>query len=176
MRQEEARLTKGHTGNQWPTAAGAVGSFVVQIAKWKGARIIATASRQDFSYLKSIGAEQIIDYKSEKFDEKIQNVDVVIDLVGGETLARSFLVVRKGGTIVTTVGPLKVSEAEKREIRGVQFFMKPNATELAEFAKLVEAGILKPRVSQILPLEAAMQAQDLSQTGQSHGKIVLQVM
>jgi len=156
-------------------AAGGVGSFAVQLAKWRGARVFATASPEDADYLKSLGAEQVINYKAERFEDKVKDVDAVIDLVGGETLQRSYQVVRPGGWLVTTVAPVDEGEARKRGIRAMPFFVKGNGSELAQIAQLVDQGILKPRVDKVLPLSEARRAQELTESGQSHGKIVLQV-
>ncbi|HSM85293.1 MAG TPA: NADP-dependent oxidoreductase, partial [Candidatus Limnocylindrales bacterium] len=83
-------------------AAGGVGSFAVQIARWKGARVVATAAAEDASYLKGLGVEQVIDYQSERFEDRAGNPDIVIDLIGGDTLNRSYSIVKKGGIIVST--------------------------------------------------------------------------
>jgi NADPH:quinone reductase-like Zn-dependent oxidoreductase len=156
-------------------AAGGVGSFAVQFARRSGARVVATASRDDFPYLYGLGAEQLIDYKSERFEDKVKNADTVIDLVGGDVLLRSYDAVKSGGLVVTTVGPTDEAEAEKRGVRVVQFFMKRDADELRQIARLVEEGTVKPRVSRIMPLSEARDAEDLSQLGHSHGKLVLRV-
>jgi NADPH:quinone reductase-like Zn-dependent oxidoreductase len=157
-------------------AAGGVGSFAVQFAKLKGARVIATASGDDASYLLSVGAQQVVDYKTERFEEKVKDVDTVIDLVGGDTLERSYSVLRKGGLLVTAVGPAREAEAKKRGIRVIQFLMKRDSSELDRIAKLIERGTVKPRISKVLPLAEAREAENLSQTGHPHGKVVLQVV
>ena len=156
-------------------AAGGVGSFAVQLAKWRGARVFATASPNDANYLKGLGVEQVIDYKAERFEDKVKDVDAVIDLVGGETLQRSYQVIKPGGWLVTTVAPVDENEARKRGIRTLHFFVKPNGSELAQIAQLVDQGILKPRVDKVLPLAEAKRAHELNESGRSHGKIVLQV-
>ena len=156
-------------------AAGGVGSFATQLCKWKGARVIAVASAASSDYLKSLGVDQIIDYKTERFEEKVLNVDAVIDLVGGDSLTRSFLVVKPSGLVVTSVGPLDESKARERGVRAVEFVMQARASDLAEIAKLVDQGILKPRLSKVMSLVQAKEAQDLNQSGQSHGKVVLKV-
>ncbi len=159
-------------------AAGGVGSFATQLAKWKKARVIATASQGDTDYLKSIGVDQVIDYKSERFEEKVKDVDAVIDLIGGETQAHSYRVLKKGGggVIISTVGLMDEAEAKKWGARGISFRMTYDGSGLTQIAKLVDQGILKPRVDKVLPLTDAKKAQDLNQTGQSHGKMVLQVI
>jgi NADPH:quinone reductase-like Zn-dependent oxidoreductase len=156
-------------------AAGGVGSFAVQFAKRTGARVIATVSRDDFSYLEELGAEQLIDYKSERFEDKIENVDVVIDLVGGDTLKRSYGVVKKNGLIVTTVGPADETEAKKQGIRIVPFLMKRNPDELEKIGHLLDEGTIRPRIGKIMPLSKAREAEDLSQSGHPHGKLILRI-
>lgn len=156
-------------------AAGAVGSIVVQLAKHIGAEVIATALASDKAYLKEIGATTVIDFKTQKFEEFAENLDAVIDLVGGETLSRSYECVHKGGTVITTVGPVKDSEATKYGVKALQFMMAPNATDLREIARLADAQKIKPRVSSFMPFEQAREAQELNESGQSHGKVILQV-
>jgi NADPH:quinone reductase-like Zn-dependent oxidoreductase len=171
-------------------AAGGVGSFASQLACAAGASVFATASSADRDYLSALGVKRVIDYKSEKFDVVIGDMlsqirgrsakeiklDAVIDLVGGDTLARSYALVKKGGVIVTTVGTMDQKRCQESGINGVQFLMKPNAGELDELARQVDRRRLNPRVSEVLPLNEARKAQDLSQTGKSHGKVVLEVI
>jgi NADPH:quinone reductase-like Zn-dependent oxidoreductase len=156
-------------------AAGGVGAIAAQIARHLGAKVIGTASDQDVSYLKSIEVDQVIDYKRERFEEKAHEPDAVIDLVGGDTLTRSYSVVKRGGTLASTVQLIDESTAKKVGIRCVHFIMKRSAPDLDELAKLVELGVVKPRVSQTLDLAGAKDAQELNKTGQSHGKFILKV-
>jgi NADPH:quinone reductase-like Zn-dependent oxidoreductase len=156
-------------------AAGGVGSFASQIAMHRGARIIGTATGKDISYLKSLGIEEVIDYKNERFEKKVSAVDAVVDLVGGDTLARSYAVVRKGGVLVTTVQPIDEPAAQRAGIRGIHIVMARKAADLAELAKLVEQGAIRPRLAQTLELSQARHAQELSETGQSDGKVILKV-
>jgi NADPH:quinone reductase-like Zn-dependent oxidoreductase len=156
-------------------AAGGVGSFASQIARNMGARVIGTATGPDLDYLKSLHVDEVIDFKRERFEEKASGVDAVVDLVGGETLARSYAVVKKGGVLVTTVQPVDESAAKQAGIRAVQMFMKRNAADLAELARLVEKGAVKPRLSQTMELKQAREAQELSETGRAQGKVVLKV-
>lgn len=156
-------------------AAGAVGSLACQIAKHKGAQVIGTASGEDISYLKSLGVDEIIDYKRDRFEDKVSGVDAVVDLVGGDTLARSYAVVKRGGVIATTVAAIDQSAANQAGIRGVRVQMKRNAADLVELAELVENGAVKPRLDKTLRLEQAKEAQQLSETGRAHGKLILKV-
>jgi NADPH:quinone reductase-like Zn-dependent oxidoreductase len=156
-------------------AAGGVGSFASQIAKGMGARVIGTASGTDIEYLKSIGIEDAIDYERERFEQKVNNVDAVVDLVGGETLARSYGVVKRGGVLATTVQPIDDAVASRAGIRAVHVVMRRGAADLAELANLVQKGTVKPRLAQTMSLSQAKEAQELSESGRTHGKVILKV-
>lgn len=156
-------------------AGGGVGMFTVQFAKRAAARVIATASREDFSFLKELGAEQIIDYKTERFEDIVKDVDVVIDLVGGETLRRAYTTVKPNGLIVTTVGPANEAEARQHNARVMQFVMQRNADELAQLGNLMNGGEVTSRISKVVPLADARAAEDISQLGHPHGKVILRV-
>ncbi len=142
-----------------------------------GAQVVATATgADDLVYLKSLGVEQIIDFKQECFEVKVHGVDAVVDLVGGDTLARSYAVVKKGGLIATTVQPIDEAAAKQAGVRAVQVvLMKRNAADLAELAKLVDQGQLKPRLGGTMTLAQAKDAQQLSATGKTQGKLILNV-
>lgn len=156
-------------------AAGGVGSFAAQLARWKGAEVIATASRPSFDYLRSIGVAQIIDYQHERFDEQVAGVDVVIDPLGGETQARSWKVLVRGGMLVNLVGEIDEQAAKQAGVQGIEFGMEYDIEDLERIGRLVADGVIRPRISQVLPLAEARRALDLNQQGRSHGKIVLQV-
>lgn len=156
-------------------AAGGVGSYASQIAKHRGARVIGTAANADLEYLKSLGVDEVIDHQRERFEDKAAGVDAVIDLVGGDTLERSYAVVKKGGVLATTVHPIDESAAERAGIRAVQVIMKRNAADLAELVSLVEKGALKLRLSETMNLAQAKQAQELSEKGRTQGKVILKV-
>ncbi len=156
-------------------AAGGVGSFASQMAKNSGARVIGTASGADIDYLNAIGIDDVIDYKHDRFEDRIRNVDAVVDLVGGDTLARSYAVLRKGGVLATTVQPIDDAAASRAGIRAVQVLMRRNAEDLAQLAALVEKGKVKPRLAQTMSLRQAREAQELSESGKTHGKVILKV-
>lgn len=156
-------------------AGGGVGSFAMQFAKRAGARVIAVASKDDFPYLEGLGADQLIDYKSERFEEKVKNVDTIIDVVGGDTLARSYQAVKKNGLIITTVGAADEDKAKEYNVRFVRFVVHSDHDELERLGHMLEEGSVKPRVSKIMSLSEANKADDLSQTGHPHGKIVLRI-
>jgi NADPH:quinone reductase-like Zn-dependent oxidoreductase len=162
--------------------AGAVGAYAVQLAHDKGARVIVTASNKDRDFLHSIGADQVIDYQTEKFEEKINGkVDVVFDLIGGDTQQRSYLVLKSGGYLVAASQPVSQEEASKHQVTALLMSMVPSAERLSSIAKLLEEGKIKADVARLYPLEDAAQAwQDISgnlsgKKQASHGKLVLEV-
>lgn len=155
--------------------SGGVGSFAIQIAKARGAKVIATASTRNQGTLKELGVDQAIDYTTTKFEDVAKDVGVVLDTVAGETLARSYGVVKKGGIIVSVLEPPKKEELSKRGIRGQVFLVRPNSEMLAEIGKLIEAGKIKPLVSEVLPLAEAARAHQQIETGHTRGKCVLKV-
>jgi 2-desacetyl-2-hydroxyethyl bacteriochlorophyllide A dehydrogenase len=156
--------------------SGGVGSFAIQIAKARGARVIATASTANQSLLKQLGADVAIDYTKQKFEEVAHDVDFVLDPVGRDTLARSYRVVKKGGIVVSIVSPCDEAALKKHEIRGAFLSSHPNSGELAEITKLVDAGKLKPVISQVLPLTEAARADAQAETHHTRGKIVLKIV
>jgi len=156
-------------------AAGGVGHFAVQFAKWKGARVIGTASAAPASFLRDLGADEAIDYKATRFEEAVREVDVVLDTIGGDTQRRSWQVLKKGGILVATLGISSPEDARKHQVRGEGVMVQPDSAQLTEIASLIDTGRLNPVVTMILPLAEAARAHELSQTGHTRGKIVLQV-
>jgi len=157
-------------------AAGGVGHIAVQLAKWKGAHVIATAAERNHDFLRKLGVDQAIDYDTERFDEVVQPVDVVLDTMGGEIQARSWKVVKRGGMLVSVVNPPSPEMAAARGARQAFVFTQPNAAQLAEIAELVDAGKLKVIVETTLALSDATRGQELSERGHQRGKIVLRVI
>jgi NADPH:quinone reductase-like Zn-dependent oxidoreductase len=155
--------------------SGGVGTFAIQIAKARGAKVIATASTANQDFLKQLGADMTIDYTKQKFEDVAKDVDVVLDSIGKNTLARSYGVVKKGGTIVSIVARPNQAELDKRGIRGVALSVEPNSEELSEIGKLIDEKKIKVIVSQTFPLPEARQAQEQVATGHTRGKIVLKV-
>ena len=155
--------------------SGGVGSLAIQIAKAHGAKVIATASTSNQELLRQFGADQTIDYTKTKFEDVVKNVDVVIDSVGGETLARSYGVVKKGGIVVSLVAEVDKAALEAHGIRGEFIGVRPDGQRLEEITKLIDAGALKPLVSQVFPLSGATEAQQAAATHHTRGKIVLKV-
>jgi len=155
--------------------SGGVGSFAIQIAKARGARVIATASTANQDLLQQLGADVAIDYTKRKFEDVAHDVDLVLDPVGRDTLARSYSVVKKGGTVITIVSRCDESELKKHGIRGASLSSHPDAAELTEITKLIDAGRIKPIVSQVLPLTDAAKADAQAETHHTRGKMVLKI-
>ena len=155
--------------------SGGVGSFAVQIAKARGARVIATASTPNQDLLRQLGADVAIDYTNTKFEEVAKEVDVVLDPVGRDTLARSYAVVKKGGIIATLVARCDPAQLDKYGIRGASISVKPDANELAGITKLIDEKKIKAVVTQVLPLSDAVKAHEQAATHHTRGKIVLKI-
>jgi NADPH:quinone reductase-like Zn-dependent oxidoreductase len=155
--------------------SGGVGSFAIQIAKARGAKVIATASTANQDLLKQLGADVAVDYTTTKFEDVAKDVDVVLDSVGKDTLARSYGVVKRGGFIATLVAQPDQAELDKHGIRGAPISVKPNSDELTEIAKLIEQKKIKPVISQVLPVTDAVKAQEQAATHHTRGKIVLKI-
>ena len=155
--------------------SGGVGSFAVQIAKARGAKVIATASTANQDLLKQLGADVAIDYAKTKFEDVAKDVDVVFDTVGRDTLTRSYPLVKKGGVVTTIVSRPDQAQLDKYGIRGSSVWSHPDATELGEITKLIEAGKIKPVVGQVLPLTDAIKASQQAETHHTRGKIVLKI-
>lgn len=155
--------------------SGGVGTFAIQMAKARGAKVIATASTANQDLLKQLGADVAIDYTKQKFEDVAKDVDVVVDSVGRDTLQRSYGVVKKGGFVATLVSRLDQSELDKHGIRGASISVDPNSAELAEIGKLIDEKKIKVIVSQTLPLAEAANAQRQVETGHTRGKIVLKI-
>jgi NADPH:quinone reductase-like Zn-dependent oxidoreductase len=155
--------------------SGGVGTFAMQIAKARGARVIATASTANQDLLKQLGADVTVDYTKTKFEDVAKDVDAVLDPVGKETLARSYGVVKKGGIVMSLVARPDPAELEKHEIHGAGISVHPDAEDLSEIAQLVDAGKIKPIVTAVFPLGDAVKAQQQAATHHTRGKIVLRV-
>jgi len=154
--------------------SGGVGTFAVQIAKARSAKVIATASTANH-LLKQLGVDQPIDYTTTKFEDVVKDVDVVLNAVRGDTLARSYGVVKKGGIIVSITGPPDPTELEKHGIRGTGLSAHPDAKVLEELAKLIDAGKITPIVSAVMPLVDVAKAHQQIASRHTRGKMVLRV-
>ena len=158
-------------------AAGGVGVFAVQLARWAGAQVIATASARNRDFLRELGANEIIDYTTTRFEEVVHDVDLVFDLVGGDTLVRSWQVVKPGGVLVSVVSPRpSFAEAKAHGVRPVWFIVEPNREQLIQIGALIDAGRIRPIIDTVLPLSQARQAYEQGARGHTRGKITLRVV
>ena len=172
--------------------AGAVGAYAVQLASHAGATVIATAGGDDEAYLKSIGASRVINYHEAQFETVLrEKIDVVFDLIGGDTQKRSFLVLKEGGHLVSATQPVSQEEAARHRVSGMMMRLAPSADMLGKIARLLEDGTIRPDVATVYALQDVAQAwKDMagnlpgvhrvspSEPGtkhRSHGKIVLRV-
>jgi NADPH:quinone reductase-like Zn-dependent oxidoreductase len=155
--------------------SGGVGHFAVQLAKWKGAYVIATASTNNWDLLRKLGADETIDYTIQKFENVAHKIDIVLDTIGGETQERSWLVLKKGGVLISLVQPPSEQKANQFGVRGIMCTVQPDGAQLSAIAKLIDSAKLRPTIDRILPLSEARRAHELSQNGHARGKIVLRV-
>lgn len=156
-------------------AAGGVGHLAVQLAKWKGARVTGTASGSNEGLVRELGADHFVDYTRAAFDEVVCGMDVVLDAVGGETLERSYAVLRPGGMLVTLAGTPSGERAAQLGVRALRVRVHPSRPHLDRLRELVEDGYLRVRVDSVLPLARAREAHRRSESHRARGKIVLRV-
>lgn len=156
-------------------ASGGVGTFAVQFAKWKGAYVIGTASSKNEEFLKSIGCDEVIDYRNQRFEDLVSNLDVVLDTIGGDTLERSWGVLKPGGFLVTTVASIPEGTPQKYGVRAERLMTQADGRELAQIAAIIDEQKIKPIVTTVLSLTDARKAHEMSESGHARGKIVLRV-
>jgi len=154
-------------------AAGGVGVFAVQLARWRGAHVIATASAANLDFVRMLGAEQVIDYRTTRFEDVVNEVDAVFDTVGGETLDRSWRVLKPGGKLVTVAAG--GAQADKQRVRDAFMLVRADGCQLRQVAGLIDAGELRVFVEGVYPLDRAREAYARAQQGKMRGKIALQV-
>ncbi len=155
--------------------AGGVGHFAIQFAKNAGAWVATTAAADDVDFVRSLGADLAIDYRAERFEEKVHDLDLVFDLIAGETQDRSWQVLREGGSLVSTLTPPSPEKAEALRLRAIRYTARPNAAQLADIAALIETGKVKVHVDRTFPLAEAGAAQDFPRSQHVRGKLVLTV-
>jgi NADPH:quinone reductase-like Zn-dependent oxidoreductase len=159
-------------------AAGGVGHFAVQFAKAAGAYVIGTASAAKHEWLRGIGADEVIDYRTDRFEEKTGDVDTVVDLIGGENAVRSVAVLKPGGTVVAVPGgvPPELSQAAAdRGVSAIPFLVEPDGHALVRIAELIDDGKVSVEVAQVFPLAEAAAAHERIESGRTQGKLVLRV-
>ena len=162
-------------------AAGGVGNYAVQLARWKGAHVIGTASFTNMEFVRSLGAETVIDYNTTPFEQVAHDVDIVVDTIGGKTQDRSWTLIKPGGILVAIGHPPAEDMAAQHKVRTASTVLDQRvppriSTEpLREISGLIESGLLLPQVGKVFPLQEAAQAQALSETGHGRGRIILHI-
>jgi len=155
-------------------AAGGVGNYAVQLARWKGAKVFATASTRHKDFVRQLGADTIIDYTTTRFETVVHDADLVVDTQGGETRDRSWQVLRPGGTLITLTGPLPKS-LPRQDVEGIFFIVRPDRSQLVNLAALIDTSVIKPTLQATFPLSEGAKAFELALTGHLRGKIVLTI-
>jgi NADPH:quinone reductase-like Zn-dependent oxidoreductase len=162
-------------------AAGGVGNYAVQLARWKGAHVIGTASFSNLEFVRALGAEVVIDYHTTPFEQVAHEVDVVVDPIGGETQDRSWSLIKPGGMLIAVGHPPAEDMAAQHGVRTASTILEQRVPPrlsrepLQEISDLIESGLLLPQVGRVFSLEDAAQAQTLSETGHGRGRIVLHI-
>ncbi|MDE2183955.1 MAG: NADP-dependent oxidoreductase [Alphaproteobacteria bacterium] len=155
--------------------AGGVGHFAVQFAKARGAFVATTVSGEDIGFARDLGADLAIDYRKQRFEEAVSDIDLVFDLVAGDTQERSFNVLRDGGAMISTLKEPDQERAKARNLRTAYYMAQPDAAQLAEIAKLIEGGKVRPAVDTVFRFAAAPEAQAKLEHEHVRGKIVLEI-
>ena len=152
--------------------AGGVGHFAVQFAKARGATVITTASTDDVEFVRSLGADQVIDYKTQRFDDIVRDLDLVYDLIGGETQERSWPLLKKGGTLVCTVAEPPQDKAQAHGVRALRYTAQPRGDQLREIDALIQSGKVKPHVARKYAFGDSKEALRALEDGHTTGKLV----
>jgi NADPH:quinone reductase-like Zn-dependent oxidoreductase len=156
-------------------AAGGVGHIAIQLARWRGAKVIGTAS-QNMDLLRQIGVDQAIDYSTTPFEQVVKDVDVVLDTVGGDTQERSWQVLKPGGILISVIQQPSQDKADAHGVRQAMVYSAPPIGEvLTEMASLIDSGVVKPHVSAVIPLSEVNKAHQMVESRHTGGKVVLQV-
>jgi NADPH:quinone reductase-like Zn-dependent oxidoreductase len=155
--------------------SGGVGHFAIQFAKAKGARVLTTVSMNNVKFARDLGADVVIDYKTQRFEDHASDLDMVFDLIDGETRERSWGLLKKGGILISTLTEPSREKAEQFGVRALRFTVEADADELDEITGLVISGKVKPHVQKTFPLTSAADALASVEQGHSVGKVVLKV-
>lgn len=155
--------------------SGGVGLFAVQFARWKGAHVISTTSTRNVDFVRSLGAETVIDYTKTRVEDVVHDVDLVFDTVGGNVLATILPTLKRGGTLVSIAGQPDEAKAKERGIRTARFSAEVSTDLLNTFARLIDEGQVKVFINEVFSLNEAGKAQELSQSGHGRGRIILHI-
>jgi NADPH:quinone reductase-like Zn-dependent oxidoreductase len=156
--------------------SGGVGHFAIQFAKAKGAYVITTVSSSHVDFVRRLGADKVIDYKKERFEAEVGDVDLVFDLIGGETQERSWAILKRGGILISTLNEPSREMAAARGARGKRYTAAESGADLAEIAALIDSGKVKPVIAKTFPLEEAAAAQQFLERQHPAGKVILTVV
>ncbi|GGY65189.1 NADPH:quinone reductase [Cellvibrio zantedeschiae] len=154
--------------------AGGVGSFAIQLAKLRGAYVYTTASTRNVDLVKSLGADEVIDYTKNDFSQ-LRDLDVVFDTLGGDALAKSWQTLKQGGRLVSIISAPDAATAEQHQVTPFFCFVQPSAAQLTELARLIDAGKIQIIIDSVFALKDIAQAHEKSESGRARGKIVVQV-
>jgi NADPH:quinone reductase-like Zn-dependent oxidoreductase len=155
--------------------AGGVGHLAIQFAKARGATVATTVASQDIDFVKHLGADQVIDYTRERFEDEVRDMDLVLDLIAGETQERSWTVLKEGGTMISSLAPPSETKAREHRARAAHFVAHPDRAELIEIGRLIDDGRVHPHVSAVFELKEAAEAQVQLERHHAQGKVVLQM-
>jgi NADPH:quinone reductase-like Zn-dependent oxidoreductase len=155
--------------------SGGVGTFAIQIAKHFGAFVATTTSADNEALVSELGADVVVDYRTQQFEDELKDYDLVLDMLGGETLLRSFQVLKSGGTLISIKGSPPEGVAEEHNVTFKGFLMWPSGEILGEIGKLVDQGVIRPVVDKIYPFAEVQEAYDYSGSGRAKGKIVVAI-
>ena len=155
--------------------SGGVNHFAIQFAKVSGAYVITTVSAQHMDFVRGLGADEVVDYKTQRFEDVVKDVDLVYDLIGGETQERSWNVLRRGGTMVSTLAEPSQEKARAKDVRAMRYTCKENGGELEKIGRLIDEGRVKPKIARTFGLAEAASAQDFVEQGHTEGKVVLKI-
>ena len=155
--------------------AGGVGHFAIQLAKARGAIVATTVSERDKAFVRALGADQAIDYENERFEDEVDEVDLVLDLIAGDTQERSWQILKDGGTLISTLAKPSERAAAAHHARAMNYVAQPNAIELEAIGRLIDDGKVQPHIERTFPLQQAAAAQEQLERAHPQGKIVLEM-
>lgn len=155
--------------------AGGVGHLAVQFAKARGATVVTTVGADDVEFAKHLGADQVVDYKHERFEDEVRDVDLVLDLIAGDTQERSWSILKDGGTMISSLARPSEAKARQHHAHAANFVAHPDREELIEIGRLIDEGRVHPHVSAVFELSEAAKAQVQLERRHAQGKVVLQV-
>lgn len=176
----QAMVTKGNLQKGQKilihAGSGGVGTLAIQMAKHLGAEVATTTSAVNAEMVKNLGADVVIDYKTQKFEEELSDYDLVFDMMGGEIMEKSFKILKKGGCLVSIKGEDSKGLAKQYGVRFEAFFMWPSGEMLSQLAQLISDGALKPVIDRTFSIDQVQEAYGYLQGGRAKGKIVIQVI